>query len=95
MVDIVDKLSKYAAGMGTRNPDDYAAFLTVSEANEAAETINKLRQALYKIGYDYVEFSHDKVQLLYLEHIKIAKEAYQNSFPESSPTPFKPLDNNF
>ena len=95
MTDILEKLSKYVAGMGTRNPKDYTAFLTVEDAAEAIKTIEKLRAALRKIGYDYVEFSNDKVQMLYLEHIGIARNAYQDSFPEQQPTEKKPLDDNF
>lgn len=44
MTDIVEKLSKYVAGMGTRNPKDYTAFLTVEDAFEAKETIERLRK---------------------------------------------------
>ena len=82
MTDIVERLRKHGARMGTRNPKDYAAFITVEEATEAANEIERLRSALRRIGYDYVELSYEKVQWLYLEHIKIAKEAYQKSFKE-------------
>ena len=85
MTDIVEKLSKYVAG----NSEEYKLFV------ESKETIEKLRAALHKIGYDYVELSHEKVHLLYLEHISIARKAYQESFPEQQPTKKKPLDNNF
>ena len=81
--DIVERLRKHGARMGTRNPKDYTAFITVEEATEAADEIERLREALRRIGYDYVELSYEKVQWLYLEHIKIAKEAYQESFKES------------
>ena len=83
MSDIVERLRKHGARMGTRNPKDYTAFITVEEATEAADEIERLREALRRIGYDYVELSYEKVQWLYLEHIKIAKEAYQESFKES------------
>ena len=83
MSDIVERLRKHGARMGTRNPKDYTAFITVEEATEAANEIERLREALRRIGYDYVELSYEKVQWLYLEHIKIAKEAYQESFKES------------
>ena len=83
MTDIVERLRKHGARMGTRNPKDYTAFITVEEATEAANEIERLREALRRIGYDYVELSYEKVQWLYLEHIKIAKEAYQESFKES------------
>jgi PP-loop superfamily ATP-utilizing enzyme len=95
MTDIVEKLSKYVAGMGTRNPKDYTAFLTVEDAAEAIETIQKLRAALREIGFDYVELSYDKIKYFYLEHMVIARNAYQKSFPEQQPTEHKPLDDNF
>ena len=85
MTDIVEKLSKYVAG----NSEEYKLIV------ESKETIEKLRAALRKIGYDYVEFSNEKVQMLYLEHIGIARNAYQESFPEQQPTEKKPLDDNF
>lgn len=72
MTDIVEKLSKYVAG----NSEEYKLFV------ESKETIQNLRAALHKIGYDYVEFSHEKAQMLYLEHMVIARKAYQESFPE-------------
>jgi hypothetical protein len=56
MTDIVEKLSKYVAGMGTRNPKDYTAFLTVEDAAEAIKTIEKLRAALHIIGYAALSF---------------------------------------
>jgi hypothetical protein len=95
MTDIVEKLSKYLAGMGTRNSKDYTAFLTAEDAAEAKETIEKLRAALHQIGYDYVELSYDKVNYFYLEHMMIARNAYQNSFSEEQPTKQKPLCDNF
>lgn len=93
-IDIVEKLSKYLAGMGTRNPKDYTAFLTVEDAFEAKETIEKLRTALMKIGYDYVELSNEKVQLLYLEHISIARKAIEQTSLRRS-AEIKPVDDNF
>jgi hypothetical protein len=33
--------------------------------------------------------------MLYLDHIAIARKAYQESFPEQQPAEKKPLDNNF
>lgn len=93
MTDIVDRLRHYAVGMGTRKPTDYMAFLTVDEATKAADTIEELRTALHRIGFDYIELSHDKVQLLYLEHMHIARHAYQNSFPKNMDT--KPSDSSF
>jgi hypothetical protein len=55
----------------------------------------KLRAALHQIGYDYVELSYDKVNYFYLEHMMIARNAYQNSFSEEQPTKQKPLCDNF
>lgn len=95
MTDIVEKLSKYVTGMGTRNPKDYTAFLTVEDVAEAIKTIEKLRAALRQIGYDYVELSYDKIEYFYREHMMIARKAYQESFPEQEPIEKKPLDNNF
>ena len=44
MTDIVDKLSKYVAGMGTRDPSQYTAFATAEEIGEAIDEIQKLRK---------------------------------------------------
>ena len=85
MTDIVEKLSKYVAG----NSEEYKLIV------ESKETIEKLRAALRQIGYDYVEFSNEKVQMLYLEHIGIARNAYQDSFPEQQPVDYKTVDDNF
>lgn len=93
--DIVDKLLEHVARMGTRDPNDYTAFMSVAEVKEAADTITNLRNALHRIGFDYVELSHDKVQWQYHEHMKIAKKAYQDSFPPEEKTEPKPLDDNF
>lgn len=84
MTDIVERLKKHGARMGTRNPKDYTAFLTVEEATEAADEIERLREALKSIGYDYVELSHEKVQLEYIKHINIARAAYDKSSPRKS-----------
>mgnify|MGYP003346798088 CR=1 FL=1 len=84
MTDIVEKLEKFVAG----NSEDYKLFV------ESRETIKSLRAALRQIGYDYVELSHEKVQMLYLEHIAIARKAYQDSYPEQQ-VERKPLDDNF
>jgi hypothetical protein len=85
MTDIVEKLEKYVGG----NSEEYKLFV------ESRETIKKLRYALHLIGYDYIELSHEKVQMLYLEHIAIARKAYQESFPEQPVSENKPLDDNF
>ena len=90
MTDIVEKL---------KQEWEWCDFVGIDILNEerkhAAETIEKLRAALHEIGYDYVELSHEKVHLLYLEHISIARKAYQESFPEQQPTKKKQLDDNF
>lgn len=90
MKDIVDKLEEIRP-YNYNLTDDQSQVI----AEEAIETIKKLRYALHKIGYDYVELSHEKVQLLYLEHIAIARKAYQESFPEQPVSENKPLDDNF
>lgn len=78
------------------NVKDDGGFDRNDVKNQAIETIQNLRQALHTIGYDYVELSHDKVQWLYHDHMKIAKKAYQDSFPsEPEKTEPKPFDNNF
>ena len=84
MTDIVEKLEKFVAG----NSEDYKLFV------ESRETIKSLRAALRQIGYDYVELSHEKVQMLYLEHIAIARKAYQDSYSKQQ-VERKPLDDNF
>lgn len=43
MEDILDKLLNHGARMGTRDPNDYAAFLSVAEVMEAANEIQRLR----------------------------------------------------
>ena len=90
MTDIVEKLKQEWEWC-----DSVGIDILNEERKHAAETIEKLRAALHKIGYDYVELSHEKVHLLYLEHISIARKAYQESFPEQQPTKKKPLDDNF
>lgn len=97
MTDIVDKLSKYVAGMGTRNPKDYSAFLSVDEANEAIQQIKNLRNALRYIAYDYVELSYEKVLWQRDMHIKDARKALEESYKssENNKKPLSPFDNNF
>ena len=41
--DILTRLLKHGASMGTRDPNDYTAFLSVAEVMEAANEIQKLR----------------------------------------------------
>ena len=42
--DVLDKLTTHIARMGTRDPNDYAAFLSVAEVMEAANEIKRLRE---------------------------------------------------
>ena len=92
MTDIVDRLKAYA-----ECNDASGLYTEANCAYDAIETIEKLRAALYQIGFDYVELSHDKVQWFYLDHMKIAKRAYQSSFPEVLDTKpsDSPIDNDF
>ena len=63
---------------------------------DAADEIERLRSALKSIGYDYVELSHEKVQLEYLKHINIARAAYDKSSPRKSAIfDLKKLNNDF
>lgn len=65
---------------------------------DAIKTIVHLREALRRIGYDYVELSWDKVNNEYLKHIHNARKAYHASFPQESdfePKPTKELDDDF
>jgi hypothetical protein len=89
--DIVDRLRGYAEA------NDMAGLYTeASCAYDAIQEIERLRSALRKIGFDYVELSHDKVQLLYLKHMSIARKAFMDSFPPDTDKPSdSPLDDNF
>jgi hypothetical protein len=87
--DIVDRLRAYA-----EENDLTGAYTEANCAFDAIAEIERLRDALKKIGYDYVELSHEKVQLLYLEHIALARKTYEASFPRKS-AEHKPLDDNF
>ena len=91
MTDIIELLKNM-------NVKDDSGFDRNDVKNQAIETIQNLRQALHTIGYDYVELSYDKVQWLYQDHMKIAKKAYQDSFPsepENKTKDIRPFDNNF
>jgi enamine deaminase RidA (YjgF/YER057c/UK114 family) len=93
MTDIIELLKNM-------NVKDDGGFDRNDVKNQTIETIQNLRQALHRIGYDYVELSYDKVQWLYHDHMKIAKEAYMNSFrPELEKKEvvdeIRPFDNNF
>jgi len=95
MSDIIDELEEIRP-YNYNKTDDELQFI----AQNAIKTILKLRLALRVIGYDYVELSHEKVQYLYLEHMRIAKKAYQDSFlpgheAASAKTEPKSLDDNF
>lgn len=94
-LDIIDQLQRRLGNLCTENPDDYTAFTTYAEVLQAIDTIKNLRNALYLIGTDYVELSNEKVQLLYLEHIKIAREAYRKSFPVVEQPVLAPLNDDF
>jgi hypothetical protein len=86
MTDIVDILKESTIDIETGEELCPGVFghCTVEDLKKAAQTIQNLRSALRKIGYDYVELSYEKVQLLYIEHISIARKAYQESFHEQS-----------
>jgi hypothetical protein len=58
---------------------DDGGFVRNDIKDQTIDEIVRLRKALRRIGFDYVELSHEKVQWLYLEHIKIAKEAWLES----------------
>jgi uncharacterized protein (DUF302 family) len=91
MTDIVDRLQAYAVAN-----DACGLYIEANCVYDAIEEIQRLRAALKKIGFDYVEFSHEKVQYLYLEHMQIARDAYQKSFPPDTDKPSdSPLDDNF
>lgn len=77
MTDIIEKLKQIKPYNYSMTDDETQVI-----AEEAAETIQKLRAALREIGYDYIELSYEKVHMLYLEHIEIARKAYIESFPE-------------
>lgn len=91
MTDIVDRLQAYAVAN-----DACGLYIEANCVYDAIEEIQRLRAALIKIGFDYVEFSHEKVHYLYLEHMQIARDAYQKSFPPYTDKPSdSPLDDNF
>lgn len=58
-IDILDKLLEHFARMGTRDPNDYAAFLSVAEVMEAANEIKKLREKVddLKVAIEVLEHS--------------------------------------
>lgn len=93
MTDIIEKLKEIRPYNYSKTDEELQTI-----AEEAIETIQNLRQALHTIGYDYVELSYDKVQWLYHDHMKIAKKAYQDSFPsepENKTEDIRPFNNNF
>ena len=79
MTDIIKKLEEIRPFNYNLTDDEAQAI-----AEEAIEVIQNLRSALREIGYDYVELSYEKVQMLYLEHIARARKAYQDSYPENN-----------
>lgn len=94
MKDIVTQLREDA----NRARSNYPEVFCVSEelAEEAADEIERLRKALREIGYDYVELSYDKAVIQRNEHMKIAYQAYVDSFPKSEyGKPMVEVDNNF
>lgn len=91
MTDIVDRLQAYAVAN-----DACGLYIEANCVYDAIEEIQRLRAALKKIGFDYVELSYEKVQYLYLEHMQIARDAYQKSFPLHTDKPSdSPLHDNF
>ncbi len=64
MTDIVERLKKYVSGMGTRNVQDYTAFMPIQEVFEAANEIERLRNqkkelldmVLENLGNEYPEY---------------------------------------
>ena len=94
MKDIVTQLREDA----NRARSNYPEVFCVSEelAEEAADEIERLRKALREIGYDYVELSYDKAVVQRNEHMKIAYQAYVDSFPKSEyGKPMVEVDDNF
>ena len=91
MTDIVDRLQAYAVAN-----DACGLYIEANCVYDAIEEIKRLRAALRRIGFDYVELSYEKVQYLYLEHMQIARDAYGKSFPLHTDKPSdSPLDDNF
>lgn len=59
-MDIVDRLRAYNSRMGTRNPNDYGAWITVAELNEAADEIGRLR-TIVRVNALRAGFTHADV----------------------------------
>ena len=62
--------------------------------DDAADEIERLRQALHIIANDYVELSHDKVHWQRDDHMKIARKALEESYGYAD-KPIEPLSNDF
>ena len=78
MSDIVERLNRI-------DIDDQGASLsTLDLVGEAADEIERLRQALRYIGYDYIELSHEKIHWQRDEHIKSARKALEDSYDRHS-----------
>lgn len=88
--DITDRLKAYA-----EVSEIQGAYTEAWCMEDAIEIINDLREALRKIGSDYVELSYDKVQHQYLEHMMIARKALISSYPENKQSEKKPLNDDF
>ena len=50
MTDIVERLRSSNGRMGVRDPNDYGMAITVAEANEAADELERYHEALQKIA---------------------------------------------
>jgi hypothetical protein len=90
MIDIVDRLRQDKSpcrdlGSTTRN------YLH----DEAADEIERLRQALRYIANDYVELSHDKVRWQRDDHMKMAGKALAESYKNEELEEPKPLNDDF
>lgn len=88
--DIVERLKSDSAVLISCGRDFSDTLL------DAANIIEDLRSALRSIGYDYVELSHEKVNWLYLDHMKTARAALIKSYPDSQEENQTPnLNDNF
>lgn len=88
--DIVDRLTAY----GEAN-DLLGLYTEANAAYDAIDIIKRLRAALHRIGFDYVEMSYDKMHYQYHEHMAIARTAYQDSMLDGEPIELKPLSDDF
>lgn len=70
MTDIIELLRASNARMGTRDPNDYSVTITVAEANQAADEIERLRLIINTI--------HPQMQAR-IERCEAEIEAVQNT----------------